>query len=510
MYEVRPPLLRLTILIVLSITTCLFSLLFSEFCFASETAATSTPAAVNATALLNGSKVGQQLAENVSGDFSAFETITMNTGEIQKAEFSGADSKSLAYSFPNKDLFYQERAYKGGTLSFIVEGTSGTVRYYDEKTKAWNVSALSSSSISYSRMLHVIIDGKELVLCPPYAWKPIANKSIENILSENGTIAIKKEDMGFRITFSWPKLSNAKYSDFFFLSSEEALIDWNNKILSYIWTGYQFSGKDRWCYDGYYFPSPSTYYPSGKNIYNLNPASYTPSRLIQTGGSRAADDLGIAMIDIISRNYVPDGYIPSYAKSKWLSKDYNIGPSYFDDRFNTDLAMAYFVAYQKFGIEKFKEIYLKYADFLVKYANQKFYTVSDKSRTGKMLQDYSYPAGNKGTHCALNHQLAVILFLYKTGDPEHEKTADQLLMGIKITRDHWIKKDGDLNYAFLSNGRYGMKDYPYMTYNDLYLLQDVLAAYQGGRDPDLQILMDSKRNWMEKNGITIYYGRNTK
>ena len=311
--------------------------------------------------------------------------------------------------------------------------------------------------------------------------------------------------VGFRITFKWPKPVVSGFSDFFFLSSDSPLVDWTNKTLVSIWKGYQFSGENRWCYDGFYFISPSSYFPNGKDVFNLNPAAYTPSLFIKTGGSRAADDLGIAMLDVISGQYVPDGYIPSYAKSLVLAKDYNIKSGYFDDRFNTDIASAYSVGYQKFGIEAFQNVCTKYSEFLYKRSNTNYYAVTDGTHTGKMLQDYWQPSGNKGTHCALNHQAAVILYLYKTGDPKYMAAADQLLMGIKITRDKWIRSDGDLNYAFLSNGHFGMKDYPYLTYNDLYLLQGYLRSYNR-EDPDITKLMDSKRAWMDKNKITQYYG----
>jgi len=458
------------------------------------------------TMLLLNSPSPFAVSAGAGADPTYYETISTNSGEIQKSEFVSKDKREMFYRYPNEDLFYQQRAFKQGSSSFFIPGEKAFLRYYDNGKKDWVVSSVSPQGQSYSHMIHLIVDEKECILSVPYAWKPIANRSLENIPSENGKIQISKEETGVRILFSWSKPQTAKYTDFFMLSSQERLIDWENPTISRIWKGYQFCEEGRWCYSGFFFPSPSTYEPSGKNIYNLNPAAYTPSHFIQTGGSRAADDLGIAMMDIMSNNYGSTPYIPSYAKSKWLFNDYNLAGGYFDDRFNTDIAMAYFVAYQKFGIEKFKEIYLRYGDFLVQYAAKYRYPVKGNGRTGLMLQDYWHPSGNKGTHCALNHQLAVILFLYKTGEGKYKKTAEDLLWGIKITRDGWIKKDGDLHYAFLSNGKFGMKDYPYLTYNDLYRLQTWLTAYYGKEDPDLKFLMDIKEKWMKSQEIDQYLG----
>jgi hypothetical protein len=50
----------------------------------------------------------------------------------------------------------------------------------------------------------------------------------------------------------------------------------------------------------------------------------------------------------------------------------------------------------------------------------------------------------------------------------------------------------------------GLTDYPYLTYNDLCDVQDILAAMGRVRDPDLQMLMDSKKAWMDDNGVEGY------
>jgi len=50
----------------------------------------------------------------------------------------------------------------------------------------------------------------------------------------------------------------------------------------------------------------------------------------------------------------------------------------------------------------------------------------------------------------------------------------------------------------------GFKDYDYLTYNDLLNVQDDLMRIKGQRDPDLDVLIQSKKFWMDANGITGY------
>jgi len=47
-------------------------------------------------------------------------------------------------------------------------------------------------------------------------------------------------------------------------------------------------------------------------------------------------------------------------------------------------------------------------------------------------------------------------------------------------------------------------DYDYLTYNDLLNVQEALVRITGEVDQDLQILMESKRLWMERNNVSGY------
>ena len=62
----------------------------------------------------------------------------------------------------------------------------------------------------------------------------------------------------------------------------------------------------------------------------------------------------------------------------------------------------------------------------------------------------------------------------------------------------------DLHYAVFADGSYGLQDYPNLTYNDLFELQTLLK--EAGREPSavLELLMQSKRRWMDANSVSGY------
>ena len=50
----------------------------------------------------------------------------------------------------------------------------------------------------------------------------------------------------------------------------------------------------------------------------------------------------------------------------------------------------------------------------------------------------------------------------------------------------------------------GGNDYPYLTYNDLLLFQKTYSRIYGKLDDDIEILMESKKQWMDNNGVVDY------
>ena len=105
--------------------------------------------------------------------------------------------------------------------------------------------------------------------------------------------------------------------------------------------------------------------------------------------------------------------------------------------------------------------------------------------------------------------MAEINFLYElyqvTKEQKYYDLAELMLLAIENTKNEWVLPDGNLRYALMYNGTYNtMKDYPYLTYDDLFELKDILYRYFQRTNESVEYLMASKKQWMDKNNVTGY------
>ena len=215
------------------------------------------------------------------------------------------------------------------------------------------------------------------------------------------------------------------------------------------------------------------------------------------------------MIDLMREQQNEYGFIPSQAGSTWLKTDYGIEPGYYDTRFNTDFWLANINAAENFGVTGWLDKTRKYADFLVRFAEQHHFTFGAGDDEGWLVQDYWHPNGESSpTHASLNHHAAEAEFLYRMADAVDEDSyavlADRMVRGIEQSELLWYKPDGDLNYSYKPDGTCSGQDYPYLTYNDLLELQRLYAARHGQENPAIARLLQVKLTWMNKNGVTGY------
>ncbi|MBO6055033.1 MAG: hypothetical protein J6P31_05875 [Oscillospiraceae bacterium] len=217
----------------------------------------------------------------------------------------------------------------------------------------------------------------------------------------------------------------------------------------------------------------------------------------------AMKDLAFFMIDTTIRQQNSQGYWPSTAVSTWLLQDYRIGAGYYDTRFNSDFARILIAFYEQFGGDCIYDALSRYLDFYVLFVEQNAWEMFG----GIVVPDYGYP-GMITPHMALNHELAEMQVLYRASvrlnRPELEELADRLLTAIENSAYAWIAPDGNLHYGVFPDGRFGMWEYPYLTYNDLFEMQQLLEEKGRTRSPALDRMMDSKRVWLDRNGITEY------
>lgn len=391
---------------------------------------------------------------------------------------------------------------------FQMAGSNGTIRWYDFTTERWYEQPLSSGVLPRG-MYFIRVGGIDSIVVTPQSYRTQDNGMIESIPNCDGTLVVTQENGSFTFSIQASALPQGTFSDYLLLTSNQQLIDWTDASSLSRWSNYRFTDANRWCFDGYYYTAPSSYYPYGPNYFYSLPAAHIAGKMARDADQPASRALGLAMIDIMREKQNEYGFIPSLAGSTWLKGDYNIDPGYFDTRFNTDFWLANINAAETFGVTEWLDQTKIYADFLVSHAQAHHYSVGSGETAGWLVEDYWHPNGaGLPTHASLNHHAAEAVFLYRfstaTGEDSYAALADCMVRGIESTVSLWILPNGNLNYSYKPDGTASGTDYPYLTYNDLLELQRLYTLRHGASSDGLTRLMDSKRAWMDKNGITEY------
>jgi len=293
-----------------------------------------------------------------------------------------------------------------------------------------------------------------------------------------------------------------------YLKSDKPMIEWT-ETAELIWGGYLRTNQ-RWTYRGYYDVSPSSYEPYSAHMYWRSPGCHLPVALTRTGGSVMSDQLAYMMLDVTCDWQAPGGYWPSEPKSQMLMNEAGIGAGFYDTRFNNELAEALLIAGDKHKEPKFTAAALAAADWLVTYAAENHFEVTDNGYTGWLVYDYTWPGHDAGpTRSSLNHQLqeiyTLLLAFAADGNGAYAQTADKLLDGVRAIGDAWLREDGrGLEYGYMPDGTLGLEDYEYLTYNDMIRVQGMLEALGRERDALLDRLIDAKKAQMDRENITGY------
>lgn len=353
------------------------------------------------------------------------------------------------------------------------------------------------------------ITGHEVsVLCyTPQVWALLENGSRQLTGNWLGYMQTEQTRDGWRLSLCAPKMGSGSAADFVCVTAADPnAIDWSREGIPALWSAYRNAGSGRWCFDGYYAPSPDTYVPTGTNVFFRNPASYlTKSFLYQTKSSRTAVDLSIAMLDTLIREQNSDGFWPTLSGSTWLESAYGIGPGFYDTRFNTEFAFLLLEAQYRCPSELYRDSLRRYCDFFADFAED-FH--SETGSRGWFVPDYVDSSLTHTAHTSLNHLLAEILLLYKAADVLEDRSlaalADRMLTAVDDSGESWVREDDDLHYQVSPDGVFEGIDYPYLTYDDLFKLQKYLNARFSRNDPVLDTLMAHKRTWMDENGVTAY------
>jgi len=190
--------------------------------------------------------------------------------------------------------------------------------------------------------------------------------------------------------------------------------------------------------------------------------------------------------------------------STWLSNDYNTKAYYVDTRYNETIGYYLLNIYNKDKKQQYMDSFLEYADFIVdEWNGVNTYMVGNI----KMLSDYFSDSNISDTHSSLNHQLALVNYLYKayeiTKNNEYLITADEILENILKFKEKWIRENGDLWYQVDPKGEFSEKDYEIVTLDDLIFTQNYLYEIKKEKNDIITLYIKSKVKYLMSNGIQI-------
>lgn len=397
------------------------------------------------------------------------------------------------------------------TYKVALKGKGIEIRWQDYAAQPRQWRTVSDLSQLPKATLFVQTDSESMILSiPALYYNRFEHKTIEALPERELAARVEETPEGYEFILEFQPIAET-IGELWYYKYPGTMLDWS-PVDSKIWLAQDLHSTRRFCFDGYYFQTYTTYSPYAENGFFRNPANYTGAHIINNFAQTPAIHLGYAFTKICMENQNELGFWETGPTSQWLQADYGIGYDFYDTRFSTDFSRSLVKAYGIFGDEACIESANRYADFLVRYAAQEGYPVGTAQDEGVLVPDYWSETQQTKPHVSLNHQLAEINFLLELYVQTGEKQADyyemamKMLRGIEITCDSWILEDGNLKYALMyfdtSND---MIDYPYLTYNDLYETRDLLATL-GKESPQIERLMDSKKQWMDANGITQYKG----
>ncbi len=269
-----------------------------------------------------------------------------------------------------------------------------------------------------------------------------------------------------------------------------------------------FNPSRWWSRDGMYYRTLPAHIPSCELCFYPNPAHHVGKGYL---GAPVEDGFfsafALVSLHTAARMQTAGGYWTTGPGSEWLRGLYGLEGGLYDTRWSTDAALFLLLGYRKHGDPHFLDAAIRYADFLVEYIDTHHFPTEG----GYLVWDYADPDqwGAVPTHTSLNHQLSEMSFLYEmyveTAQPSYRSQAEMLLLGIADTREQWIREDtGDLWYARMPDGHYGVDDYPLLTLRDLQYAQRLHRQVYQDENEDLQFLIDTKEAYLVDANLPLH------
>lgn len=434
--------------------------------------------------------------------------VTTETAEV----LQNADGtiRTMNCTFQNGDVYSMNRLqFNSGDgenhqVVLNITGDSILVKYTDHNTKQ-QITTSHLYGVPYETILLSTEKETYLIGVPAVYQNNFLNGTLTRVQDKEQPIAIQKVDGGYNIIMNFPKDPNM-ISEYWFMESSEIL---KTDVVAYVVhevLSYDFVDTMRWSYDGFYYETPHNYEPTGDGVLYNHPANYVGAAWLRDAQSPMALNLAYIMTTVCMANQNNLGFFETGPKSEWLETDFSIGAGFYDTRFNTDFARNLLSAYEKYGEQKFLNSAIKYAEFFLNFAETNHYPTPSG---GILVEDYWHIESHEDTHVSLNHHVAEMNFLCEiyevTKDSRYLEMAGRMLKGVEDTRELWVQDDGNLRYElYYTKNTNPMRDYPYLTYNDLFDSRELFQEQFGYSNFAIEYLMEVKKKWMDNNSVTEY------
>lgn len=253
--------------------------------------------------------------------------------------------------------------------------------------------------------------------------------------------------------------------------------------------------------DGHYYEKPSDYMPcaneEGRFVYKTA-ASFVHKSAIEPNSGAYLRLLGLYLLYTRIESFNTNGYIPTPCESQWLKTDYQIGPGFYDTRFNID-AVRTLIFSERSGKEpRIRETVERALDFYLDFRSRHCFLANGSLFAPDYLDINGITAAG---HASLNHSLAEGMALIEAG--QQYAREDYLTEGLRVFDElekswsKWIRPNGDLWYGVNRAAEMIRDDYVSVTYNDLVAMVKLLDGTGClERYPGLYALLLSKEAWL--------------
>lgn len=412
------------------------------------------------------------------------------------------DSPQSEFTYKEAKINFITKSFDGNNnleIKLPIEFKDAKLEYIDKNLQVKTYDP-KNTDIKDACLFLISDENNYYVISKGASYRDI-KENIVQVVSCDTNIIFDKQSLTLKLTLT--KTADAKkdlkYSTYYVNTEEKPFKDANDFIM----IEKKFN-NDKHCIleDGYYYQMSPKARPYEAGYFFSQGAIYVASTLMDAKDSKFSQIMCAKLIDAGEKKLNAEGYYPIPYEIEWLINDYNISKEYFDTRWNLDYAYICLRMYDNYKDEKYIQVADKVLDYYRKYISENNTKIEDGIGSfAYLVMDYGSKDYKAKTLTSLNHHLMGLkTLMYEDllkGDSANLDYINKMQRAIDLTCDGWIKKDGNLHYARLLNGTYGLADYPDLTLNDLKDCQALYEKLFKNKNASLEKLINSKQKWYD-------------